>query len=69
MNLDCVQETWNRFENKIMNVIDELVPNVPHSNDTVSNTSHNKSLKNLYNVKRRLLRNKNLRNNFEHHLK
>ena len=69
MNLDCVQETWNRFENKIINVIDVLVPIVPHSNDKVLVTPHSKSLKNLYNVKRRLLRNKNLRNNFEHHQK
>ena len=35
MRLDCVQETWNWFENELINVVDEIVPIVPFVNDTI----------------------------------
>ena len=69
MNLDCVQETWNRFENKFINVIDYLVPIVPHVNDVILNSDYNSKIKKLINCKKRLLKNKRSRNNFNQHLK
>ena len=46
MDLDCVHETWNRFENELIVVIDEIVPNVPHITETIIDSYKDKKLKN-----------------------
>jgi hypothetical protein len=69
MALDCVQETWNRFENELIVIIDQIAPNVEHVNETVIDTLKDKKLKTLINTKKRLLKNKKFQNNFNQHLK
>ena len=65
-NINNVQETWNRFENKIIDVIDILAPLVPFTNDSVTEKLTPK-LKNLLNQKKRLLK-KRHNNSFNGHL-
>ena len=55
MSLTCVQETWNRFENQIINVVDNLTPLAPFVNDSI-NESSTKCIKNLIDKKKRLLK-------------
>ena len=69
MNLDCVQETWNRFENELIPIIDHICPIVPFKNDTVANPIKNRKLANLINQKKRLLKNKRQNKTFDQHLK
>ena len=65
-NINCVQESWNRFENVLINVVDDIVPLVPFVDNSVKEKMSPK-LKNLFNQKKRLLKKRNL-NNFNSHL-
>ena len=55
-NLNCVQETWNRFENVMINIVDELTPLVPYSNGNFFSNKTPPKIKNLLNIKKRLLK-------------
>ena len=55
-SLNCVQETWNRFENIMINIVDELTPLVPFCNESIKNSSVPKNVKNLINMKKRFLK-------------
>jgi hypothetical protein len=32
---DCVQETWNKFENLLINIVDDIVPLVPFVDNSI----------------------------------
>ena len=54
--IDSVQELWNSFENEIINIVDELVPLVPFTNNYVASSSTPKYLTSKINKRRRLLK-------------
>ena len=44
MNLGCLQEIWNQFENELMGVINEIMPIVPYINKTIIEPCKNQIL-------------------------
>ena len=55
IGIDNVQEFWNSFENKLINVIDEIVP-LSTFNRGMVKTNIPKSIKNKINKRNRLLK-------------
>ena len=55
---NCVQETWNKFENILINIVDDIVPLVPFVDNSIKEKLSPK-LKNLLNQKKRLLKKRN----------
>ena len=53
---DNVQECWNQFENKLINVIDILIPLTEFENNKAKNTTPPKFVKNWLNTRQRLLK-------------
>ena len=58
-----VQCAWNYFENLMINVIDEILPLSPFSNDEIKKKEHSPLLKTLLNRKKRLLKSKRITDN------
>ena len=58
-----VQCAWNYFENLMINVIDEILPLSPFSNDEIKKKEHSPLLKTLLNRKKRLLKSKRISDN------
>ena len=56
---DTVQACWNIFENKLINVIDSLVPYTTFTNNRIKQISNPPHVKNWLNVRHRLLKNFN----------
>ncbi len=57
-NIDIVgvQEYWNAFENKLINVVDDIVPLVVFTANKVKESSDQKKIKNIQNIRQRLLK-------------
>ena len=51
MNVNCVQQTWNLFENELLIVLDEIIPIVPYVNDSVQGSKITPRIKTLINKK------------------
>ena len=68
LDLNCVQQTWNLFENELLKVVDEIVPIVEFANDIVLGSQHTPKLNTLLNKKKRLLKKKSQSQNFTEHL-
>ena len=54
--IENVQQYWNRFENDIISVVDEIAPLTEFTNNYTTKTAPNNVIKPLVNKKRRLLR-------------
>ena len=53
---DCVQEYWNCFENKLIRIVDDIVPLVSFKNNCVKNVSLPPHIRNKLNRRKRLLK-------------
>ena len=53
---DTVQGTWNMFENKLVNILDVLIPVKEFTNNTCITIKHNPMIKNKINIRKRLLK-------------
>ena len=53
---DSVQDYWNTFENKLINVVDGLIPITKFTNNTECNQSLPPRIKNILNIRKRLLK-------------
>ena len=56
LELNCVQDLWNSFENTLVTVIDEIVPMVEFTNNQVANSNNTKLIRCKVNHRRRLLK-------------
>ena len=56
MDVVGVQEYWNVFENKLINVIDDIVPLVVFTANKVKENTNQKQIKNIQNIRQRLLK-------------
>ena len=52
LNLDCVQQTQNLFENEMINVIDDMLPLVPFAKEKIPEHKVHPKLKNPLNKKK-----------------
>ena len=68
-NLDDVQQTWNLFENCLIEIIDDIVPLTPFINDSVVGSTISPAIKSLINKKKQILKRKKSATNFNEHVK
>ena len=61
VGVDTVQEYWNIFENKLINVVDRLIPITEFENNKVKHSSPPPIVKNWLNTRQRLLKIQNNR--------
>ena len=53
---DSVQDCWNDFENKLITIVDDIVPLTEFSNNTEAKLKIPPEIKNVINTRKRLLK-------------
>ena len=56
VNNDCIQEYWNCIENRLINIVDDIVPLVSFKNNCVKSVSLPSHIRNKLNRRKRLLK-------------